>query len=124
MEDNLGHAILDLRDNAADASPEAVEMYCSGNPGELRRLIQDRRPGFPAELGEMLGERLLTTKGDKGTGIGLLLAKTAIRKPGGSLKLSNRFGGGARAEVLLPLRARTVVTGIRQRPHSLIEGNG
>jgi two-component system sensor histidine kinase RegB len=102
-ERDLGHAILNLLNNAADASPGAVEMNCSWNAGELRIHVEDRGPGIPSELGDMLGERFLTTKGDKGTGIGLLLAKTAIRRAGGNLRLSNRPGGGARAEVVLPL---------------------
>ena len=104
MERDLGHAILNLLNNAADASPGAVEMNCSCSAGELSIDVEDRGPGIPSELGDMLGERFLTTKGDKGTGIGLLLAKTAIRRAGGSLRLSNRPGGGARAEVVLPLK--------------------
>ena len=100
---DLGHAILNLLNNAADASPGAVELNCSCNAGELRIRVEDRGPGIPSELGDSLGERFLTTKGDKGTGIGLVLAKTAIRRAGGSLRLSNRPGGGARAEVVLPL---------------------
>ena len=106
MERDLGHAILNLLNNAADASPGAVEMNCSCSAGELNIDVEDRGPGIPSELGDKLGERFLTTKGDRGTGIGLLLARTAIRRAGGSLRLSNRPGGGARAEVVLPL-ART-----------------
>jgi two-component system, sensor histidine kinase RegB len=102
-ERSLGHAILNLLNNAADASPDTVELVCRWSPGALKILVQDRGPGFPAELGGMLGELSLTTKHDKGTGIGLLLAKTAIRRAGGTLMLSNRSGGGARAEVILPL---------------------
>ena len=101
---SLGQAILNLLDNAVDAAPEEeVEMNCSWNDRELRILIQDRGPGISSSLGDRLGERLLTTKHDKGIGIGLLLAKTAIQRSGGSLKLFNQAGGGACAEVLLPL---------------------
>ncbi len=118
-ERSLGQAILNLLNNAADAAPEGeVEMNCSWDSGELKILIQDRGPGIPSELGDRLGERFLTTKRDNGTGIGLLLAKTAIRRAGGSLKLSNRPGGGACAEVVLPLGKRepwAIPTGKRQR---------
>ena len=103
---DLGHAILNLLNNAADASPEAVEMNCSCSAGKMRIHVEDRGPGIPSELVDVLGERFFTTKGDGGTGIGLLLAKTAIRRAGGSLRFSNRPGGGARVEVVLPL-ART-----------------
>jgi two-component system sensor histidine kinase RegB len=102
-ERSLEHAIVNLLNNAADASPDTVEFVCRWSPGALKILIQDRGPGFPAELGNALGEVYLTTKRGKGTGIGLLLAKTAIRRAGGTLMLSNRSGGGARAEVILPL---------------------
>jgi two-component system sensor histidine kinase RegB len=103
-ECGLGHAILNLLNNAADASPQAVEMDCEWDTGELKILIQDRGPGIPSELGDMLGKPFFTTKRDKGTGLGLLLAKMAIDRASGSLKLSNRAAGGVRAEVILPLK--------------------
>ena len=102
-EPDLGRAILNLLNNAADASPEAVAMNCSWDARELRIQVEDLGPGIPPELGEAPGERLFTTKGESGTGIGLLLTRTAVLRARGSLKLSNRRGGGARAEVVLPL---------------------
>ena len=105
----LGQAILNLLDNAADSAPDKeVELNCSYSPRSLRILIQDRGPGLQQSVTRAEpGQRLLTTKGEKGTGIGLLLAKTAIQRFGGTLKLSNRAGGGARAQVILPLRIAT-----------------
>jgi two-component system sensor histidine kinase RegB len=102
-EHSLGQAILNLLNNAADASPQAVEMDCTCGADRLKIRIQDRGPGIPSELGNMLGKPFFTTKRDKGTGIGLLLAKMAIDRAGGSLRLSNRPGGGVCAEVILPL---------------------
>lgn len=102
-ERDLGRAILNLLNNAADASPEAVAMNCSWDARELRIQVEDLGPGIPPELGEAPGERLFTTKGESGTGIGLLLTRTAVLRARGSLRLSNRSGGGARAEVVLPL---------------------
>jgi len=109
----LGQAILNLLDNAADAAPGGeVEMNCSWSSRYLCILIQDRGPGLPQDIArEGSGLHLLTTKGEKGTGIGLLLAKTAIHRFGGSLRLSNRSGGGARAQVVLrlsPAQERTI----------------
>src|SRR5262249_47311525 len=74
----LGQAILNLLDNAADAAPEEeIEMNCSWSPRDLQVLIKDRGPGISHTLCDRLGHSLLTTKGEKGTGIGLLLARTA-----------------------------------------------
>ena len=101
----LAQAILNLLDNAADASPHAVEMEYACHPGRLRILVQDRGPGIPADLKDMLGKPFFTTKREKGMGIGLLLAKTVIDRAGGSLTLANRAGSGACAEVILPLEA-------------------
>lgn len=98
----LGHAVLNLLNNAADASPQSVEMACTWSRTELCLQVLDRGPGIPPELSGFLGERFLTTKRDKGTGIGLLLAKTAVERAGGSLKLENRPGGGACAEIVVP----------------------
>jgi two-component system sensor histidine kinase RegB len=102
-ERDLGRAILNLLNNAADASPEGVAMNCSWDAKELRIQVEDLGPGIPPELGEAPGERLFSTKGEGGTGVGLLLTRTAVLRARGSLKLANRPGGGARAEVVLPL---------------------
>jgi two-component system sensor histidine kinase RegB len=102
----LGQAILILLNNAADASPRAVQMDWRCDSGKLRILIQDRGPGIPSEIAGMLGKPFFTTKHDRGTGIGLVLARMAVERARGSLNLSNRPGGGARAEVILPLEAR------------------
>jgi two-component system, sensor histidine kinase RegB len=100
----LAQAILNLLDNAADAAPDdEIEMNCDWSPAALKILVQDRGLGISPLVDGKVGERLLTTKHNKGIGIGLLLAKTAIERFGGTLKLSNRPGGGACAEVILPL---------------------
>src|SRR5262245_12426900 len=100
----LGQAIINLLDNAADAAPDGeIQMNCSWSPQYLRILIQDRGPGFSRKVARDDVGRLLTTKGEKGTGIGLLLAKTAIQRFGGSLRFAKRPGGGTRAQVVVPL---------------------
>jgi two-component system sensor histidine kinase RegB len=102
-ERDFGRGIINLLDNAADASPESVEMNCRSSSRELEIWIEDRGPGIPSELEDMTGKTFFTTKGDKGTGIGLMLARVAVARAGGSFKLSPRIGGGTRAEVVLPL---------------------
>lgn len=99
----LGHALLNLMNNAADASSGTVEMDCSWTQSELRLRVLDRGPGIPVELAHVLGQRFFTTKRDKGSGIGLLVAHSAVQRAGGSLKLENRPGGGACAELVVPL---------------------
>lgn len=102
-ERSLRYAIANLLNNAADASPDSVEMICQWTSGELKILILDRGPGISHKSSDM---PILFARRDEGTGIGLLLASTAIHKSGGSLKIFNRTGGGVHAEVVLPLEYR------------------
>lgn len=101
VDPSLGHAILNLLNNAAEAAPgEPVEMTCRWSATTLRIVVADRGRGFPRELKDKLGRVPCSTKG-AGVGIGLLLARTSIEQCGGTLALSNKQRGG-RVEVVLP----------------------
>ena len=111
VERSLQQAILNLLNNAVDASPEGVELAGRWTDDELRLTICDRGEGIPEDVLPRLGKELFTTKAaGKGNGLGLVLAATTVGRLGGSIRWTNRPDGGACADVLLPLRALTVTT--------------
>jgi signal transduction histidine kinase len=72
----------------------------------------DNGPGFPFEQVPKLFEPFFTTKGEHGTGIGLWVSRTIVRKHGGAIRLhgSARPGrSGACFSVFLPLNSATQV---------------
>ena len=101
----LGHAVLNLINNAADASPHEVELDCAWSATEASLRVLDRGPGIPPELRAILGEKPASTKHEKGKGIGLLLARSAVERAGGTLTLGERPDGGACAQIVVPASA-------------------
>jgi two-component system sensor histidine kinase RegB len=101
----LGHAVLNLLNNAADASPQEVELACAWTATEVSLQVLDRGPGIPPELQAILGEKPASTKREKGKGIGLLLARSAVERAGGTLTLGDRPDGGACAQIVVPASA-------------------
>jgi signal transduction histidine kinase len=57
--------------------------------------VEDEGHGIPAEHLPHIFEPFFTTKGDKGTGMGLAMAKILIQRLGGSISAHNRPEGGA-----------------------------
>jgi two-component system sensor histidine kinase RegB len=111
-DSTLKQALLNLINNAADASPEAVEAQANWDDTALVIDILDRGPGITREVREKLGRSFFTTKapGER-LGMGFLMANKAIELCGGSVVLFNREGGGACARVSLPLALRGKVRG-------------
>jgi two-component system sensor histidine kinase RegB len=108
-EETLRQAITNLIDNAVHASPNQVDISADWSGADLHIAVRDRGPGFPAEVLERLGKQAGTTRASQGgLGLGLLLSMSTLERLGGSLRLTNRLGGGACAEVRLPLRAITI----------------
>ncbi len=107
-DDSLGQALMNLLNNAADASSK-VTVGLGWNDDELHLTVDDAGAGIPPAVLSKLGREFFTTKPPgEGTGLGLLLTATVIGRLGGTVRWSNRAEGGARADVRLPLVAFTL----------------
>jgi two-component system sensor histidine kinase RegB len=104
VDHTLTQTILNLLNNAAEASPQEVELRARYDQEALELTVQDRGPGIPAELLGVLGRRPLPDRSESdGLGIGVYLAAATLERLGGRLTLANRAGGGAISRIRLPL---------------------
>ena len=99
----LRAALLNLLNNAADASPAAMDILLRWDEKKIVLEIRDNGPGLTPEVAARAGSAFFTTK-QEGRGLGLFLANATLERLGGSVRLSNREGGGANTEVTLPLQ--------------------
>ncbi|MDR2219552.1 MAG: sensor histidine kinase [Methylobacillus sp.] len=99
----LGQALVNLLDNAADASPDRVEMQGVWNRNELHITIRDHGHGLAPEIAAQAGQPFFTTKTESGMGIGLYLARTIFSRFGGHVELENQTEGGTVTRIHLPL---------------------
>lgn len=101
-EATLEQALLNLFNNAADASPAGVEIAGEWDAAALRLEVRDRGPGIDDSVLLDAGRAFVTTR-TEGTGIGLFLAHAAVERFGGRIVLAQRDGGGTVTRVELPL---------------------
>jgi two-component system sensor histidine kinase RegB len=102
---SLRQAILILLNNAADASPDRVDVEARWNGESLPLTVGDRGGGVPAGTLEKLGRAFFTTKPPgQGTGLGLVLTSSTVGRLGGTVRWANRPGGGLTAEIRVPLQ--------------------
>jgi two-component system, OmpR family, sensor kinase len=97
-----------LLENAFNYSPAgapvSVEWSAEGDEGVL--VVLDGGPGIPEDERDAVFERFYRgqlSRRVQGTGLGLPIVDSLARRWGGSVRLSDRPGGGTRAEVRLPL---------------------
>ena len=103
-EPTLEQALLNLLDNAADASPAEIHMTAHWTKSECLIEILDRGPGLAGSVAQKIGQAFFTTKRDQGgIGIGLFLSNATLERLGGKVELFNRPGGGACTRITLPL---------------------
>lgn len=102
----LRHALINLLNNAADASlangSSSVELSLVEKRDEFEMLIRDFGKGIAAGAQPTSGWRFETTKRD-GLGLGLALAKATVERFGGSLAASAARDGGTEQHLRLPL---------------------
>lgn len=104
-------AIMNLLTNAVDAAPTgtgAVTLRAQYKPArqgarpEIVISVVDNGPGIPVSKQPWVYEPFATTKGAKGTGLGLAVAKRIVEEHSGRIELESSEGRGATFRLILP----------------------
>lgn len=100
----LTHSIINILNNAAEASPpeKGIEFHASWDLDYAIIEIRDFGPGLPPELIDFAGKQPVISK-KRGLGVGLFLAYSSINRLGGRINFYNSELGGACVEITLPL---------------------
>lgn len=109
--DAIQHALLNLAANAIDAladkritadwRPMLFLRSCKIDKGGVEYQVEDNGDGIAKTIKPKLFQRFFSTKGSRGTGIGLMLSKKIIDQHGGSIDFSSEEGCGTLFRVRL-----------------------
>jgi CheY-like chemotaxis protein len=100
----LREVLTNLIFNAVDAMPKGgtIRVRTRQLPDTVRVDIIDTGKGMTPEEKSRCLEPFFTTKGDKGTGLGLAVAYGIIQRHGGSIEIESEEGRGTTFSLVLP----------------------
>jgi len=109
--DQLRQVLSNLVINAKDAMPDGGRLLLRTRHvrtskefplGGIRILVADSGSGIPRDLQRSIFEPFVTTKGEKGTGLGLWIVRGIIGNHGGKISLRSKVGKGTIFKIELP----------------------
>lgn len=122
--DGVHQLLMNLVGNAIDAVSEGagvVRVVARSETSDLTRSavagetggwmvleVQDNGPGIPETMRQHLFELFHSTKGNRGTGLGLAVSRKIAEEHGGRIDVVSATGHGTRFTVRLPLRRMAV----------------
>ncbi len=89
-----GVDLMDLRLDVGQIDPD--QIYA-------RYAVEDSGSGIPSDVRERLFNEHCSTKGQRGSGIGMMAIAEIIRNHDGAIRLLTEEGKGTRVEIFLPL---------------------
>ena len=110
--DGIHQVLMNLLSNALDAVGEGGLIRVTCNYDEKRRetvlKVIDNGPGISPAVRSHLFELFHSTKGNKGTGLGLAVTKKIVEEHDGEIKVKSKPGEGTTFTVILPAYLNTV----------------
>jgi len=107
----LEQALQNLASNAIRHMPDggALTLSAHGDGDRVRIAVEDTGPGISPEHLPHVFDRFYKADASRagtrilsGSGLGLSIVQTIIKRHGGEVRASNRAEGGAAFEILLP----------------------
>ena len=123
----LEQVIINLLSNALDALRSVkpprhlnVDSFIDDTGSRVCVTVSDNGPGVAAEIAQRLFRPFASTKGIRGTGLGLYISRQLVREAEGELDLVQRAesGGGAKFMVWLPTIQQAVPTAPAAAPQA------
>ena len=103
-------ALYNIIDNAVEACIEspsenqhAIDFIVAADREWVRFVVRDTGGGMSPEKAKTVFDLFASTKGDRGTGIGLYVTRKIVHKHGGTITVDSQPGRGSRFEIELPL---------------------
>jgi two-component system sensor histidine kinase RegB len=103
VDPTLQQALINMLNNAADASPSGIEVTLRWSAGQWHMTILDHGEGLSRELAGQIGTRIVSTK-EGGLGVALVLSQATLNRLGGKVSLYALPEGGNLTEITLPQR--------------------
>jgi two-component system cell cycle sensor histidine kinase/response regulator CckA len=101
----LREVLINLILNAVDAMPQGgtLSISCYTQGDGVCIAVKDTGTGIPPEVRPRLFEPFFTTKGPRGTGLGLAVSHSIVRRYGGDIQVETEVGKGSTFTVRLPI---------------------
>jgi signal transduction histidine kinase len=108
--DQLRQVLSNLVVNARDSMPKGGvlrvrtrHVSADGLHGWVRVLVADSGAGIPQPMLQSIFEPFVTTKGEKGTGLGLWIVKGIVENHAGKIRVRSKIGHGTVFKLDLPV---------------------
>jgi len=102
-------ALINILDNALDACTEddarkdhKIVFSVKGTDHQMKFEIKDTGIGMDQETRENLFTLFFSSKGNKGTGLGLFIADKIIDQHGGKISVESKLGRGSNFKITIP----------------------
>lgn len=121
--EGVHRAVLNIITNALDALEERrnpqvlVGTSVEDNCEWVRIIIADNGPGIAPEQIEDIFKPFHSTKGARGTGLGLAVSRKILREHGGDIHVQSQVNGGSRFTLRLPVKNSLALEGLGSNPN-------
>lgn len=111
--EGLHRALLNIIGNALDAveggnQSQVIVTTGRAEPGWVHILVQDNGMGIRPDKLEEIFKPFVSTKGAKGTGLGLAVSRKILREHGGDITVQSQLEAGSTFTLRLPIRSPLV----------------
>jgi len=124
VESEIREALINLIFNAIDAMPEGGVLRLStgvarDGPGVYVE-VSDSGVGMDEDTRRRCMEPFYTTKGERGTGLGLAMVYGVVQRHSADIEIESALGRGTTVRLTFPLRSTTVPDTIAAPPSSRV----